>query len=65
MQLPFTVAVKAPGRPALRRTAHSPWAWLLLAGLIAAIGSALAPIPISLGPEDADGRHGDGRQGRG
>jgi hypothetical protein len=38
MQLPFTIAVEAPGRPALRRAARSPWAWLLLAGLIAAIG---------------------------
>jgi hypothetical protein len=39
MQLPFTIAVEAPGRSALRRAARSPWAWLLLAGLIAAIGA--------------------------
>ena len=29
------------------------------------LAAALAPIPISLGPEDPDGGHGEGRQGRG
>lgn len=42
MQLPFTIALDALGRPDLRRTARSPWTWIVLAGMIAAIAAAVA-----------------------
>jgi len=55
-----------------------PYAFILFIGVAEVLGGiglvlpmllrirpGLTPIPISLGPEDADGGHGDGRESRG
>ncbi|MCC6177458.1 MAG: PEGA domain-containing protein [Chloroflexi bacterium] len=40
MQLPFSIAVEAPGRAQLRRAARKPWVWI--AGIVVIAGVAVA-----------------------